>query len=474
VAIAITATVTVLSGGGFDARSRSMFIALAGVCLVVAIGIDGRAAIRAAGSPLALTLMALAALSLASTLWSVASGSAALRWGLVIGGYAAVFIATATLVETTGPWPVAAGVAILAFVEAVIGLRAVAFHALPDAERLAGAWRPGGTFEYPPALALLEVGALPIFSYALDRCRAPVAGCAAGAAMLAGAVLGLAGSRLALALGGALLLGAILLSRRGQYTRMAAMATAAFVAIGALTGPLVLGGAVGPRTPGAGIMGAGEILALAVASGALWLLVRGAKISIGSGRNAAALCLAAIALVVVAAIATGGRGRSASATERHVAERSDVLHGRAHEWWAAVETWLDRPLLGAGADAYYVASLPHQPVARSRFAHSLPLELAAELGVLGLMLGVAIYAFALRTIARAIRDRDPARCLLTPFVAAFLVSNLLDWTWHLAGLGAMWAAASGSLVWQAPATRPSHARAAAPSTATTVGSAKPG
>jgi O-antigen ligase len=100
-------------------------------------------------------------------------------------------------------------------------------------------------------------------------------------------------------------------------------------------------------------------------------------------------------------------------------------------------------LLGAGADAYYIASLPHHGAATTRYAHDLPLELAAELGVLGLLLGLALYASAAWTISRA--TNSSALWLLAPAAVAFLASNLVDWTWHLAGLGALWAAAIGGL-----------------------------
>jgi hypothetical protein len=441
--IATTVTFTMTSGGGFDASSRSTFVALAGVCLLVAGAIGGRTVIQAARSPLALTLAALAALSVVSVVWTIGSHSAALRWGLVIGGYAAVFIATATLTEAMGPWPVAAGVAGLALLEALLGLGAVAFHALPDAERLGGVWRPGGTFEYPPALALLEVGALPVLSCALDRCRAPIAGAAAVAATLAGVVLGLANSRLALALGAALLVSLILRPLPGRHPRTAAAAMTSLVVIGWLLGPVVLGGNVGPSTPGVGSRGATEIAVLAVAAGGVWLLVRRMRVPIRTRWGAGGACVAAIALVVVASTSTGSGSHAPAVREPSAAARSDFLHGRAHEWSAALETWVDRPVLGAGADAYYVASLSHQTVARSRFAHSLPLELAAELGALGLLLGLAIYASTAWTITKAMHAS--AMWLLAPAVAAFLASNLLDWTWHLAGLGALWAAASGSL-----------------------------
>jgi O-antigen ligase len=196
-------------------------------------------------------------------------------------------------------------------------------------------------------------------------------------------------------------------------------------------------------TPGAGIAGASEIAALALAAGAAWLCIRRFKLPSTSGLIAAGVCVAAIALMVGASIGGANGGHTPAARELGAVDRSDVLHGRAAEWSAATEAWLDRPWLGAGAEAYYIASLRHQTGAGSRFAHNLPLELAAELGVLGLLLGLAVYASAAWTIARAMHTAP--LWLLAPFVAAFLASNLVDWTWHLAGLASLWAAASGSL-----------------------------
>jgi O-antigen ligase len=331
-------------------------------------------------------------------------------------------------------------------VEAILGLNAVASHALPDAERLVGAWRPGGTFQYPPALAILEVGVLPVLSRAIELARSPIAGAAACAAVLAGAVLGLAGNRLALGLAAAVL--AVLMFHRSASAkaRMAAIATAGLVGIGGLMAPVVLGGRVGPTTPGAGAAGAAELALVAAAGGLAWLFVRRrAGATPRRAWLAAGVCIVALALAVIAsAIGGGGREqRAATAGPARATQRSDLLHGRGQQWQAAIQTWLDRPGLGAGADAYYVASLPHQRTDQSLFAHDLPLELAAELGVMGLLLGLALYASTAWTIARAVHTS--AMWLLAPLAVAFLASNLLDWTWHLAGLGAVWAAAVGTL-----------------------------
>jgi O-antigen ligase len=408
--------VPTFSGGGFDASSRSLFIALAGGALLAAVVLDAGGAVRDARSPLALALAALAGLSLLSAAWTVGASAAALRWGLVIGAYAAVLVAAATVTSATGPWLIAGGIAVLAFIEAVVGLHAVASHTLPEAERLRGSWRPGGTFEYPPALALLEVGALPVFSCAMGQSRAPVAGAAAGATVLAGAVLGLADNRLAVALAAAVLLVLMLRPSARPQARAAAVGASVLGASGGLLAALVLGAHVG-------------LALLAVAAGIAWPMVRRGLPLLPRG-SLAAVALSTTVLAV-AAVAAG----SAPAT--------DLLHGRGEQWRAAVQTWLDRPVFGAGADAYYVASIRHQRVDQSLFAHDLPLELGAELGLLGLLLGVALYFCAALSVARA--WHATAILLLGPLVVAFLVSNLLDWTWHLAGLGSIWAAAAGAL-----------------------------
>ena len=308
----------------------------------------------------------------------------------------AVFVAATTLARRTGPWPFAVAIAILALVEGIIGLNAVATHTLPDAERIAGAWRPGGTFEYPPALAILQVGALPVLCGLLGR-RSRLLAVGAGAALtLAGAVLALSQSRLAIALAAVLLATLVLRRRARRPARMAVVATIALVVAGALLAPTILGAHAGPAARGRG----------------------------------------------VAAAPTASR-RLAARPGHAITRNSDWLHGRGHEWDAALQTWLDRPLLGAGVGAYYTASISHQGSAPSRYAHNLPLELAAELGILGLLLSIALYASTAWSISRALHT--PALWLLAPMAIAFLASNLLDWTWHLAGLGALWAAASGAL-----------------------------
>ncbi len=401
VALGITIGLTVFSGGGFSDASQSTFIALAGATLLLAASFNGGATIAAMRSPLALTLAALGALCIASAAWTIGDPATSVRWGLTIVSYGAVFVAAATFTQMLGPWPLAAGIAVLAAIEAILGVRALAMHALPDAESIGGVWRPGGTFEYPPALAILEVGAIPILSYAMARESKLVAGASAAATVLAGAVLGLAGSRLAVGLAVVFLAIMALTSRASGISRITVAGTAALLIVGALAGSALLNGHLAPGAT------AGDYTS-------------------PSARGTS-------------------HARSASEVRRTPPSRprSDLLHGRAHEWDAALQTWLHRPLLGAGASSYYKASLPYQGSGATLYAHDLPLELAAELGVLGLLLGVVLYIACGWTIATA--SDGTALMLLGVTVVAFLASNLVDWTWHLAGLGAVWAACAGGL-----------------------------
>jgi O-antigen ligase len=394
VALAVTVGVTVFSGGGFSDASQSTFIALAGVTLLLTASSNGSATIAAMRSPLALTLGAVGVLCIVSTTWTIGEPVASVRWGLTIMSYGAVFIAAATFTQVLGPWPLGAGIAILAVIEGVLGVRALALHMLPNAEPIDGVWRPGGTFEYPPALAILEVGAIPILSCTMARGSRLLTGASAAAVVLAGAILGLAGSRVAVGLAVVFLV-ILILAPRVSGLRVAAAGTAALLIVGALAGRALLDEQLGPASATAG------------------------------GRASPHAQL--------------------TSDERYDPSRprSDLLHGREHEWQAALRTWFDRPLLGAGAGTYYAASLPYQGAGATLYAHDLPLELAAELGVLGLLLGVALYVACGWMVATA--SNRMALILLGATVMAFMASNLIDWTWHLAGLGALWAASAGGL-----------------------------
>ena len=369
VLLAFPVGAAVLWDGGFSAGSRVAFGALA---LLVAVLAADR---RRLGEPVVLVLLVLAGLAALSALWTVGSPADAVRWGLVTAGYAAIVVVAAAVRAEA----IAALVCVLAFVSGAVGLAAAATHSAPFADLVHGAWRPGGTLEYPPALALLQVSALPALLTGLRhrRLRLP----SSLGLVTAAAVLALAGSRTALFLAAPVLLAA--LARRGGTD----------------------------------------------------------SVRIWNGIRATPRRAAVIAAVCALATAT-----AALATQPGGDPEAGFWHGRLHTWRAAVETAADGPLAGNGADAFLPASAAHQGEGPVMFAHDLPLELAAELGVPGALLALALYACALAAVWRARASR--AGWLLGPAVVAFLAASLVDWPWHLAGSGAVWAAALGGIVGQ--------------------------
>ena len=448
VGLAVALVVPSLWGGGFSDVSRSVFVLLAGVLLLLVALVDLDGLVAAVRSPLALTLSALAALSLVSAAWTTGTVSASVRAGLVVGGYVAVLGGSRVVAGRVGVVPIAGVIALVALIEAVLGLRGVALHALPDAENLEGSWHPGGTYQYSPALAVLEVGSLPIFGYLLKDRRVIVAVVAGAGAVLAGGVIALADSRLALGLGAVFLAACIWLPTRPPGARTGALTVAILGVLGGLSAFLVFDGAVAGRTPPAGGAAFTELLAVSVLLGGAAVAMRrlARKRPLRHAVDATAVLVLALAVATAAtALASDQTGPTPiRASGRPTPVQSDVLHGRTYQWLAAIQTWLDRPLLGGGAGTYYEISLSHQTRDRSLFAHDEPLETAAELGVVGLALMVALYFAA----ARGLFDvrREPSVWLLGAIVLAFLASNLVDWTWHLTGLVAIWAAAAGALL----------------------------
>jgi O-antigen ligase len=190
----------------------------------------------------------------------------------------------------------------------------------------------------------------------------------------------------------------------------------------------------------------GALVAVLVLAGPVWLVARRAlgRFELPRLRIRSAWVVAGVLVlgVLAGSLAFGsspGRGDGAA---------SGFLHGRASTWEAAVETFADRPLAGAGADAFLAGSARHQHGQTIVFAHDLPIELGAELGVGGLALAVGLYLAIAHGLWRV--RRTTVAWLLGPAAVAFPVANLVDWPWHLAGAGAAWAVAVGALAGAVP------------------------
>jgi hypothetical protein len=447
--LAVTVGEAVLDEGGFKPGARVIFGVLALLTLGASLRADRDASVRAAREPVALALWAVAALGALSAAWTVGLVGDSLRWALVTFGYGAVFVSAAVVGRlrrgTTG---IAVGIAVLATVSTVIGIAAAASFTDLFADYVRGTWRPGGTLEYSAAMSLLAVSALPAPLAAMCARSSKVV--AAGALSGGGfaIVLALDDSRAELTLAGLVCLGAIWFAgrtvRAGRLRAAGAVGTLVTVGVAA---DLIAGGHLRSSADAPTARTLVELLLVAGVPAVAWVFGRDKVARLASTAAirrrlaVAAVGIAVVAVALAVAAADGGTGRGASARRHHPS--GGFSHGRVRVWGVAIDTFADRPLAGYGADSFLAATVVRQHSSPVRFAHDLPLELAVELGVLGLLLAIALYAGTAIVVWRA--RSSGAAWLLAPAALAFMVANLIDWPWHLAGSGAIWAAALGGL-----------------------------
>jgi hypothetical protein len=101
-------------------------------------------------------------------------------------------------------------------------------------------------------------------------------------------------------------------------------------------------------------------------------------------------------------------------------------------WRVAIDEFQRHPIAGDGARGFGPAYLIHGASSETpRRAHSLPLEVLSEQGIVGfLLLAAGIGAPLLVGVRRALRGNAVAAAALGGFIA-WLVSAAVDWTWTL-------------------------------------------
>lgn len=426
---------TSLDRGGFTDASQKLLLVLVGAALLVTLLAEPEAVLDGIRSPLVCSLLALGGVTMFSGLWTQGAPASAIRWGLVVLAYASLVVCGHAVVRQGGIWAIAAPIACLAVLEAAMGCTSAALHSGRWAILIDGSWRPSGSFEYPPALALLELTALPAFlRLATSDAREPASLGVAGLGV-AGVTIGCTDSRTALFLLAAVLVAFAAWPAGDRAARHAVVAAAGVVGVAVLIGALLIGRhtSAGEGGSGAAIRLAGASVAIAAAA-ALWTPLRALAATVDLKRLATAVLLAA----GVGAVAWLMLGYTSTLTSLG----GGLGHGRISYWTAAFDAWKQKPILGFGANTFYLASVSYQAANdQTIFAHNLLLELAAELGIPGFLAGLAIYLAAAHELRLTARTADAL--VLAPIVAFFLLDNLVDWPWHLAGLGALWAVAAG-------------------------------
>ncbi len=138
----------------------------------------------------------------------------------------------------------------------------------------------------------------------------------------------------------------------------------------------------------------------------------------------------AVALVAGAAAVEGGPERTgAGATPARLGSTDS---NRYSYWRVALESFADAPLRGHGAGSFGTLWLRERTIPEVvRDAHSLELETAAELGLVGLLLLAAFLGGVAACAARARRLAPGAVAGPVAALAVWGAHSALDWDWEM-------------------------------------------
>lgn len=449
VAVAAVVVALALDSGGFASFALGLMAAATWIAIVVvALGpgrerLLDRTFLVAAGALAVLAVLGALALG-----WSVdrsAGFEDVVRFSLYLGA----FVLAGLLLRAGSGRRVLAGIgAGLAIVSLIALSSRLLGVGAGDAELVAANPSFAGRLSFPigywNALGSMAAMAVPVLIWIVSdsRSRVPrsLALVAIPPVLLTAYMTSSRGALIAATIGAA-----VVIAAAGSRPR----ATAALV-VGVLAAlPAVIAASVASGildSPG-GTPGRSEaIVCLALGIGIIFAAVAGpALVSRGSSmripglrmRHVLAAAVAALlALVVIVGparivgdfVATSGREATAGGAQLSLAGS-----GRAQFWSAALEAFADEPLRGIGSGSYGFYWNGHGTLETPvQNAHSEPLELLAELGIVGLAAFVAFFAAAgAAGIPRARRPGGEAAGAALGLIATGLVGIVIDWTWDV-------------------------------------------
>ncbi len=434
------------SGGYF--REPRLVAAIVAWLLVLALAVAGPAPLPR-GRPGALALGGLAALavwSAVSLAWAPLGGPAienVQRLVLYVGAFALALGALRVPRAMRAVEPaLAAGAAV------VIGY-ALSERLLPGVLEFARSEAAQGRLAQPITYwnaqgALAAVGFVLCARLAGDRTRTVLVralAAAAAAPLAAGVYLSFSRGAIAVAVVGLVVLVAAAPGRaqlRAAVVVLVAGVVAAAVA-GAFAGVASLEGDLADREREGAIVLAVLVVVAAAAALAVARAARGERDAApgpvrASGRARLAVAGLAVGAVVVGLVVGGLlEGDPSAADQGASAGRLTTVSSNRYEYWrVAVQGFAEQPLQGLGSDGFRVLWLRERPFRESVLdVHSLELEIAVELGLVGL-LAFAAFAGGVGWAARRALARDAAAAA-GPLAAAvtFLLHASIDWDWQL-------------------------------------------
>jgi O-antigen ligase len=136
----------------------------------------------------------------------------------------------------------------------------------------------------------------------------------------------------------------------------------------------------------------------------------------------------ALALVATGVAVTRTEKHGGPAQGANPARLVSTQSNRYEYWRVAAREFADHPLIGGGASSFRVAWLRHRTINESvRDAHSLYLETAAELGLVGLA-ALAVFIAGIVGLARHAPKASAAALVV------YAVHGGLDWDWEMPAL----------------------------------------
>jgi O-antigen ligase len=162
---------------------------------------------------------------------------------------------------------------------------------------------------------------------------------------------------------------------------------------------------------------------------------------------AAGVVAAAVALGLVAA-GLGERPTAAQLAAGAKAGRLTAVSSNRYEYWrVGLEAFRRQPLTGLGAAGFRVEWLRERSIPEAvRDAHSLEVEIAAELGVPGLIAFALMISGMVLATRRALRARAAATAGPAAALSVWFLHASIDWDWQLPAVSLPAIVLAGALV----------------------------